>query len=901
MCPGAPSRRSTFSETHAMNSPPASLVRSIRPQVHARCLMALTLGLLILAPSRAQAVTETACTFQPPLTNFTLNQNAFNALNTEIRLTDAIANETGTFFTTTPITLAATTSFHAHFIFQMGPSAAGGDGIAFVLQNSAAGAAAIGTGALQMGYGGITPSVVVQFNTYKNSGTDPNANNVSLMLNGSSTVFTATGTPAFTMAGAGLLNGWVDYNSSTTTLTAYVATTATKPATAIFSHAVNLFTTLGAQAYVGFTSATGTSPEVNEHDVYELEFSTDGIPCQCEGDGACSGATPACDIAGICAICSATNSTACTGTTKVCDVPTNTCVGCLTSATCTSPTPICGTAMTCRACASAADCGGATPECATTGANAGDCVACIADANCPPATPRCTPTNTCVQCESNADCGGDTPVCSTGTCKACTSDASCSGATPACEVWGACGQCSATNATECGGSTDICDFPTGTCVDCEFNSDCSGSTPTCNTTTHTCRACTDNADCMGNPGGSACVTTGMKAGSCVTCAKDSDCSSTAAPICDTVANECVACLTSTDCSGATPVCNTSNLCVGCLTSADCSATPMTPVCNPASSVCTACANDYAASNPGALACPTAALPACQTAGTPLAGQCALCSASNNSTCVTLPATPVCIASSAQCGCVTDSDCNPDSYCDTSSLSTGTCAAGCRVLGDAGATNCATGKYCSETNGSLGTCMSEPCNDNTDCSAPNPVCNTIGQPHSCVACLNSTDCVTGQVCDTMDTCVECTTNQTKNCAASGTGAACLASGTCGCATDTDCGGSTSGRVCNTVTSACEQGCRGTGGNGCTAPATCSSTSGAIGQCHGVTAMDAGMAGKDAGGADAGSAGQVTTESTGCGCRVGGGSAPREAPALLGVAVGLALAARRRRSGSARGER
>ncbi len=248
------------------------------------------------------------------------------------------------------------------------------------------------------------------------------------------------------MAGAGLLNAWVDYTAATTTLAVYVSQTETKPATPLVTtNTVNVFTTLGANWYVGFAASTGlataTPPEINQHDIYELEWSTDGVPCTCEGDLACTSypTTPACGSAGLCAVCSATNHTACTGATPVCNTATQTCVGCLSNANCSGATPICDAAsLTCRPCNSNADCGGTTYCDTVAGSvNLGTCVTCVADANCPPATPRCNPaTNTCIQCLSSADCGGTTPSCQSGTCKSCASDADCNGATPACEVSG---------------------------------------------------------------------------------------------------------------------------------------------------------------------------------------------------------------------------------------------------------------------------------------------------------------------------------------------------------------------------------------------------------------------------------------------------------------------------------
>jgi hypothetical protein len=875
-------------------------------------------GLGVVLPGQAGAITENYCSFPASLATVTYNGNAFEAGNGIRLTTNNTSSEASSAFLTSPITLTGTTSFHAFFRFQMGPAAAGGDGIAFVLQNSALGAAALGGTAGNMGYAGtaatrITPSVIIEFDTYRDA-TDTNANHVGLMLNGSTT-HTAQTPPSFTMAGGGILDAWVDYNFTTTTLSVYVSQTATKPATPVLSHTINVFTQLGSTMYVGFTSSTGlttsTPPEINEHDVYELEFSTDGVPCACESDPACTGspATPACGASGFCAVCSATNHTACTGATPVCDVPTNTCVGCLSDSECSGPKPICdATLLACRACTSNADCGGTTPpQCDTLAgsANLGVCVACVADLNCPPAAPRCNPaTNACEQCLTGTDCGGDTPVCKSGQCQKCASDTDCSGATPACEVWGACGQCSSTNAAACTGGTGVCDHPTGACVACEFNPDCVGATPTCNTTTHTCAPCATNPDCNDSQGGPACATSGMKSGSCVGCLADTDCTSSAAPRCDTISTTCVGCLANGDCKAPTPVCGPANLCVGCGASADC--TTAAPVCDTNSATCKPCQNDYATQNPGPLSCPTAALPACQPTGATLAGQCGQCSSINNTLCASQATTPTCVTASATCGCLKDTDCNADSYCDTATVSAGTCAAGCRVVN--GVDNCATGEYCTMSGGSVGTCMGEPCNSNTDCKAPTPVCDTLAQPQVCVQCINDSDCTMGLVCDGKNHCAQCTSTDKKNCTASGVGSACLGTETCGCTTDSDCGGATSGRICDAASSACVAGCRGTsgnmGGNGCPAGMTCSASGGAVGTCGTATApMDAGMATMDAGAVVEAGTGDASTvngasggSSGGCGCRVVSGGAGGDDVLAAGfgaIALALGRIARRRR--------
>jgi hypothetical protein len=59
---------------------------------------------------------------------------------------------------------------------------------------------------------------------------------------------------------------------------------------------------------------------------------------------------------------------------------------------------------------------------------------------------------------------------------------------------------------------------------------------------------------------------------------------------------------------------------------------------------------------------------------------------------------------------------------------------------------------------------------------------------------------------------------------------VATAACGCTTDADCGGATSGLICS-VTKICKAGCYGTGGNACPGGLTCSSTTAAAGYCSG----------------------------------------------------------------------
>jgi len=146
--------------------------------------------------------------------------------------------------------------------------------------------------------------------------------------------------------------------------------------------------------------------------------------------------------------------------------------------------------------------------------------------------------------------------------------------------------------------------------------------------------------------------------------------------------------------------------------------------------------------------------------------------------------------------------------------------------------------------------------------------------------------------------------------------CLASGECvatgACNTDTDCGGTTSGRVCDAKV--CKDGCRGTGGNGCPSGKVCSSTSNAVGTCQNpppdagpdaapdaaVPPVDAAVPPVDAAAPPVDAAavdlrndnGSLEGGGVSCSASQGGGEGASGAFAALGL-VGLALVARGRR--------
>jgi MYXO-CTERM domain-containing protein len=422
------------------------------------------------------------------------------------------------------------------------------------------------------------------------------------------------------------------------------------------------------------------------------------------------------------------------------------------------------------------------------------------------------------------------------------------------------------------------------------------------------------------------------------CLTNLDCTTATAPICDPVTHACRACQVSdaaivSECAvknPSKPLCAASGAlagqCVGCLSSSDCSGTADRPTCDVTTGVCAPCQNDYSASNPQVLSCTDPNKPACQKVGEPLNGQCAECSKTNTSACLTKPGAPACNEGplvGGRCGCTQDGDCGTKSglVCDGTKPPGGLCEPGCRASG--GNDSCPTGKTCSKQDGTIGQCSGNPtCTKDADCTqAPNVKCDTSVTPGQCVQCLADGDCSGGNVCETNKSstkygmCVPCTPTKDAGCKSSAGGSVCLAAtDTCGCLDDVNCGSTTSGRVCEGTSHACEDGCRGKGGNGCPAGVSCSSTDTSIGTCGGgdggvVDGGDAGGGG-DGGGGDGGGAGSSNdgsidgsalgeappgiVEGGGCACGSTTGALGSPAGFALGLVVALCAWVRRRRA-------
>jgi hypothetical protein len=178
--------------------------------------------------------------------------------DSRLQLTNGGANEAGSAFYTTPVDVS---QFTTDFTFQL--SAAQADGMTFTIQNSSAGATALGPSGGGLGYGpdtpggtpGISNSVAVKFDLYSNDGEGEDS--TGLYTNGASPTVPATD---MTSSGVILNNGdtmsvHITYDGVTLTMS---ITDFSVNATFSKSWPINIPQTIGGNtAFVGFTAGTG--------------------------------------------------------------------------------------------------------------------------------------------------------------------------------------------------------------------------------------------------------------------------------------------------------------------------------------------------------------------------------------------------------------------------------------------------------------------------------------------------------------------------------------------------------------------------------------------------------------------------------------------------------------------
>jgi hypothetical protein len=188
----------------------------------------------------------------------------------KLRLTPALNNQSGSVFSTNPISLGLNASFSTFFAFEIlgrGGLDNGADGLTFTVQTNSNSVGGIGGG---IGYEGIPNSMAVEFDTYNNSEFG-GSNHVGIDLNGSVTSVVSTAQIAPDFDNGLVWYAWVDYNGLTNVLQARWSPTNVRPVAAMLSHTVNLPTVLGSNnAFVGFTSGTGGG--FGEHNILSWAF-----------------------------------------------------------------------------------------------------------------------------------------------------------------------------------------------------------------------------------------------------------------------------------------------------------------------------------------------------------------------------------------------------------------------------------------------------------------------------------------------------------------------------------------------------------------------------------------------------------------------------------------------------
>jgi MYXO-CTERM domain-containing protein len=233
-------------------------------------ILALT---LTLAQGTAFATSANYSDFSDT-TGLTINGDAAQA-GTVLRLVPDLQTQSGTAFLTSAVSFDASTGFTTAFKFNVATDVGNPtDGFAFLLQNDAAGNAAVGGAGQGLGYVGLTPSVAVVFR-----GRNPNL--IGVITGGVDPADLAT---AFQPAGfytgpeGEFYNkdeyAWIDYTPGT--LKVYLSDSAVKPGTAIMTAPVNVFATLGTQAFVGFSAGNGGA--FGTQDIQSWSFATAPVP-----------------------------------------------------------------------------------------------------------------------------------------------------------------------------------------------------------------------------------------------------------------------------------------------------------------------------------------------------------------------------------------------------------------------------------------------------------------------------------------------------------------------------------------------------------------------------------------------------------------------------------------------
>jgi hypothetical protein len=240
-------------------------------------------ALLVLLLPAANAATVLSFPDFSNVSGLQLNGNAAQVGNA-LRIVPSATFQSGSFFSTTAVTLASNVSFSTFFSFRISSTAgtfgdgdgAGADGLVFVVQTNSNSVGGAGGG---IGYQNISNSLGIEFDTYDNGAGlgDPDGNHVAINTGGILSPNLGAQPVANRLNDGNLWYAWVDYDGNTDNLEVRLGSTTTRPASALLSANVDLTTVLGGtNAFVGFTSATGSG--FGNHDIVSWEFRDDFSP-----------------------------------------------------------------------------------------------------------------------------------------------------------------------------------------------------------------------------------------------------------------------------------------------------------------------------------------------------------------------------------------------------------------------------------------------------------------------------------------------------------------------------------------------------------------------------------------------------------------------------------------------
>lgn len=201
----------------------------------------------------------------------TLNGDAAQA-DSVLRLTPDSPSQAGSAFLTNPFRVDQSTLFETRFDFLIS-GGDGSDGLAFVIHSDEDGASAVGGPGGNLGYGGISRSLAIEFDTHLNvfasEISDPNDNHVAVSVFGRPGFQVATGIPSFDLNAGDIISALINYDGAA--LDVFLSDEDLFSDTPILSTPLSLETVIGrGDAFFGFTAGTGDG--FNAHDILNWDL-----------------------------------------------------------------------------------------------------------------------------------------------------------------------------------------------------------------------------------------------------------------------------------------------------------------------------------------------------------------------------------------------------------------------------------------------------------------------------------------------------------------------------------------------------------------------------------------------------------------------------------------------------